>query len=50
MTILKSESGTDFGMVGFNERKGTTYLVFLNSLKWFADKRIVGIDWSLARE
>ena len=50
MTILKSESGTDFGMVGFKERKGTTYLVFLKSLKWFADKRIVGIDWSLARE
>jgi hypothetical protein len=50
MTILKSESGTDFGMVGFKERKGATYLVFPKSLKRFADKRIVGIDWSLARE
>jgi hypothetical protein len=47
MTILKSESGTDFGMVGFKQRKGATYLVFPKSLKRFADKRIVGIDWSL---
>ena len=50
MTILKSESGTDFGIAGFKQRKGATYLVFPKSLKWFADKRIVGIDWSLARE
>jgi hypothetical protein len=50
MTILKSQSGTDFGMVGFKQRKGATYLVFPKSLKRFADKRIVGIDWSLARE
>ena len=50
MTILKSESGTDFGIVGFKQRKGATYLVFPKSLKRFADKRIVGIDWSLVRE
>ena len=50
VTILKSESGTDFGMVGFKQRKGATYLVFPKSLKRFADKRIVGIDWSLVRE
>ena len=50
MTILKSESGTDFGMVGFKEKKGATYLVFPKSLKRFADNRVVGIDWSLARE
>jgi hypothetical protein len=50
MTILKSESGTDFGMVGFKERKGATYLIFLKSLKRFADKRIVGLDWSCVRE
>jgi hypothetical protein len=47
MTILKSDSGTDFGAVGFKERKGATYLVFPKSLKQFADKRIVGIDWAL---
>ena len=47
MTIQKSESGTDFGFVGFKERKGATYLVFPKSLKRFADKRIVGIDWAV---
>jgi hypothetical protein len=50
MTILKSESRTDFGMVGFKEKKGTTYLVFPKSLKLFADRRVIGIDWSLVRE
>ena len=47
MTILKTESGTDFGIAGFKEKKGATYLVFLKSLKSFADKRVVGIDWTL---
>jgi hypothetical protein len=50
VTILKSESGTDFGMVGFKQRKGATYLLFPKSLKQFADKRIVGIDWSFVGE
>ena len=50
VTILKSESGTDFGMVGFKQRNGAIYLVFPKSLKRFADKRIVGIDWALIRE
>jgi hypothetical protein len=50
MTIQKSESGTDFGVVGFKGRKGATYLVFPRSLKRFADKRIIGIDWALVRE
>jgi hypothetical protein len=47
MTIQKSESGTDFGFVGFKVRKGATYLVFPKSLNRFADKRIVGIDWTV---
>ena len=47
MTVQKSESGTDFGIVGFKERKDATYLVFPKSLKRLADKRIVGIDWAL---
>ena len=46
MTVQKSESGTDFGIVGFNERKGATYLVFPESLKPFADKRIIGVNWA----
>jgi hypothetical protein len=50
MTIQKSESGTDFGVVGFKGRKGATYLVFPKSLKRLTDKRIIGIDWALARE
>ena len=50
MTIQKSESGTDFGIVGFKEKKDARYLVFPKSLKRFANKRIVGIDWALVRE
>ena len=50
MTIQKSESGTDFGVVGFKGRKGATYLVFPKSLKRFADNRIIGIDWALVAE
>ncbi|HMH04043.1 MAG TPA: hypothetical protein VK556_07560 [Candidatus Udaeobacter sp.] len=47
MTILKTESGTDFGIAGFKEKKGATHLVFPKSLKQFADQRVVGIDWTL---
>jgi hypothetical protein len=50
MTILKSESGTDFGIIGFKESKEARYLIFPKSLKRFAEKRIVGIDWTLVRE
>jgi hypothetical protein len=50
MTILKSESGTDFGVVSFKANKDARYLVFPKSLKRFANKRIVGIDWTLVRE
>jgi hypothetical protein len=49
MTILQSESGTDFGLVGFREKKGARYLVFSKSLKRFTDRRIVGINWDLVR-
>jgi hypothetical protein len=50
MTVQKTESGTDFGVIGFKERKSASYLVFPKSLKRFADNRIVGIDWSLLSE
>jgi hypothetical protein len=50
MTILKSKSGTDFGIAGFKERKDARYLIFPKSLNRFIDKRIVGIDWALVRE
>jgi hypothetical protein len=47
MTILKSESGTDFGIVGFKESKEARYVIFPKSLKRFAEKRVIGIDWAL---
>ena len=50
MTILKSDSGTDFGIIGLRENKEARYLILPKSLKRFAEKRIVGIDWSLVRE
>jgi len=50
MTVLKSESGTDFGIVGLKETKEARYLVFPKSLKRFAEKRIIGVDWALVRE
>ncbi len=48
-TILQTESGTDFGVIEFCERKGATYLSFPKSLKRFAEKRIVGINWDLVQ-
>jgi hypothetical protein len=50
MTVQASERGTDFGIIGFKERKGAGYLVFPKSLKRFADKRVIGIDWAQVRE
>jgi hypothetical protein len=50
MTILKSENGTDFGIVGLKESKDARYLIFPKSLKSFTGARIVGIHWALVRE
>ena len=47
MTIQRSDSGTEFGQVGFKERKGSSYLLFPKSLKRFENKRVVGIKWDL---
>ncbi|MEY2565091.1 MAG: hypothetical protein QOH88_3284 [Verrucomicrobiota bacterium] len=51
MTIRTSDGGTDFGEVGFSEKKAkaSRYLAFTKSLKRFEGQRIVGIDWSLVR-
>ncbi len=49
MTIRPSESGTDFGVVGFNKGQAARYLAFPKSLKRFEGERIVGIDWSLVQ-
>jgi hypothetical protein len=49
MTIQKNKGGSEFGMVGFKERKGASYLEFSKSLKRFENKRIVGIKWELVK-
>jgi len=49
MAIQKSEAGSEFGMVGFKEKKGASYLIFPKSLKRFENKRIVGINWDLVK-
>ena len=49
MTIRQTESGTDFGEVGFHAKKGARYLAFPKSLKRFEGERIVGIDWALVQ-
>ena len=50
MTILCSESGTDFGLVGFREKKGARHLAFPQSLKRFTDYRVIGIKWALLQK
>ena len=49
MTIQQSDSGTDFGIADFCERKGARYLAFPKSLKAFKDMRVVGINWELVK-
>ena len=49
MTIQRSDTGSEFGVVGFKEYKGASYLIFPKSLKRFENKRIVGINWDLAK-
>jgi hypothetical protein len=49
MTILKTEAGREFGMVGFKAQKGASYLIFPKALKRFENRRIVGINWDLIR-
>ena len=49
MTVQRSETGTEFGMIGFQERKGSHLLAFPKSLKPFAGERIVGINWDLVK-
>jgi hypothetical protein len=49
MTILKTHAGTEFGIAGFKEQKGATYLIFPKALKRFDNRRIVGINWDLVK-
>ena len=49
MTVRASDTGTEFGEVGFREQKGAQYLEFPKSLRRFAEKRVVGIKWDLVK-
>jgi hypothetical protein len=49
MTILKTETGSEFAMIGFKEKKGAIYLIFPKGLKRFENRRIVGINWDLVK-
>jgi hypothetical protein len=49
MTIRSTESGTDFGEVGFHQKNGARFLAFPKSLKRLEGQRIVGIDWALVQ-
>jgi hypothetical protein len=49
MTIQRSESGTEFGLIGFKEKKGNIHLVFPKSLKRFENNRVAGIKWDLVK-
>ena len=49
VTVRATESGTDFGEVGFHQKPGARFLVFPKSLKRFEGQRIVGIDWALVQ-
>jgi hypothetical protein len=49
MTIQRSDTGSEFGVVGFKEQKGAIYLIFPKSLRRFENKRIVGINWDLVK-
>ena len=49
MTIRASDSGREFGEVGFHEHKGASYLQFPKSLRRFAEKRVIGIKWDLVK-
>jgi len=49
VTVLKTEAGSEFGMVGFKQHQGASYLIFPKSLKGFENRRIVGINWDLVK-
>lgn len=47
MTVQAGDTGTEFGIVGFQEKKGARFLAFPKSLKRFEQMRIIGINWEL---
>jgi hypothetical protein len=49
MTILKTDAGGEFGIIGFKEKKSASYLIFPKGLKRFENRRIVGMNWDLVK-
>jgi hypothetical protein len=49
MTIQQTESGSEFGMVGFKQAKNARYLIFPRSLKHFENNRVIGMKWDLVK-
>ena len=49
ITIQKTDSGTEFGIVGFKQSKTASYLMFPKSLKRYENKRVVGIKWEMVQ-
>ena len=49
MTVRSTDSGRDFGEIGFHQKSGARFLAFPKSLKRFEGERIVGIDWALVQ-
>jgi hypothetical protein len=49
MTVRQLPRGADFGIVGVYPSHGVQFLIFGRSLRAFAGKRIVGIDYSLLK-
>jgi hypothetical protein len=49
LTIHQENVGTkkDYGMVGFHEESNAQFLIFTKSLKTFADRRVIGINYDL---
>ena len=50
MTVQQSDTGAEYGVADFCERKGARLLAFPKSLRRFEEKRIVGIKWELVKK
>ena len=50
MTVQQSDTGSEFGVADFCERKGARFLAFPKSLRRFEERRIVGIKWDLVKK
>jgi hypothetical protein len=50
MAVQQSDTGSEYGVTDFCERKGARFLAFPKSLRPFEEKRIVGIKWDLVKK